>query len=186
MGWDVVHAKHYYKNGQVNRKKNLDEYISWENDICTYRVVKSSMKGSTYYAAVAQTDKDNGEKSVFAVVILTKIDSRDYFNLYYKVIIENYGPCECDCPKGILDLLTPTDSEYADKWREKCRRNLERTRLSDLPVGTKIKFTIWNGEEIELIKRAPAYQFRRNWWYRESNNTYFKSKYIPENFEIAL
>lgn len=31
------------------------------------------------------------------------------------------GPCEAECPVAILDLLTPTDAEYAVAWRERCR-----------------------------------------------------------------
>jgi len=38
------------------------------------------------------------------------------------------GPCECDCPDAILDLLSPTDHDhqYAEEWRARCRDNCRR------------------------------------------------------------
>ena len=36
-------------------------------------------------------------------------------------LTEHMGPCEAECPAVILDLLTPTDTEYAITWRERCR-----------------------------------------------------------------
>jgi hypothetical protein len=38
------------------------------------------------------------------------------------------GPCECDCPDAILDLVTPTDHQYADEWRARCRDNTAERR----------------------------------------------------------
>ena len=57
---------------------------------------------------------------------------------------ETCGPYNCDCPKAILDLLTPTDSEWANKWRQACRETLANkakpNALNKLPIGTVIKF----------------------------------------------
>jgi hypothetical protein len=41
---------------------------------------------------------------------------------------ESMGPCECDCPEHILDLLTPTDREWALRWRARCRANIAARR----------------------------------------------------------
>jgi hypothetical protein len=38
------------------------------------------------------------------------------------------GPCERDCPKAILDLLTPTNHEHAQRWRDDCRANAAARR----------------------------------------------------------
>jgi hypothetical protein len=38
------------------------------------------------------------------------------------------GPCDHDCPAAILDLLTPTDSDWANAWRQKCRARLAKVR----------------------------------------------------------
>ncbi len=38
------------------------------------------------------------------------------------------GPCECDCPEQILNLLTPTTQEYALQWRVRCRASAAARR----------------------------------------------------------
>ena len=38
------------------------------------------------------------------------------------------GPHACDCPEPILDLLTPTDRQYALQWRARCRENTATRR----------------------------------------------------------
>lgn len=38
-------------------------------------------------------------------------------------------PCEDHCPASILSLLSPTDSEYANSWRERCRKNIEAKKI---------------------------------------------------------
>ena len=53
-----------------------------------------------------------------------------------------------------------------------------------LPVGSIIKFKRWDDKEIVLKKMRPSYQFKRPWWYCADNNTYYSSKYIPDEFEI--
>ena len=42
----------------------------------------------------------------------------------YKDMEESMGPYECDCPALILDLLTPTDRDYALHWRARCSENI--------------------------------------------------------------
>jgi len=41
---------------------------------------------------------------------------------------EAMGPCDCDCLDAILDLLTPTDHQYAEEWRARCRNNAAERR----------------------------------------------------------
>jgi hypothetical protein len=48
------------------------------------------------------------------------------------------GPCEDNCPRRILDLLTPTEREHAIEWRRRCAANLER-RDRNLEDGDRIK-----------------------------------------------
>lgn len=186
MGWTGYRAK-YYKNGKVDRKAECDAYFMEGLNRGYYDVLKSSMVGSVYYAAVKPLkrygDKDeNGERvivdiptneqQVFGVVFLTSTDSKNYFNFSYKDMDETVGPCYYDCPKGILDLLTPTDSEWANNWRAKCREQLEKKKnpnsLSKLPVGTIIQVTMpYNTrffKEGDIVKL----QKRQNW---ENNRT---------------
>ena len=46
---------------------------------------------------------------------------REGYIFGYKDMSEDMGPCEAECPVAILDLLTPTDREYALNWRRRCR-----------------------------------------------------------------
>lgn len=178
MGWTSYHATHY-KNGKVDRKAELDENFTWSNDRWITEIIKSRMVGSVYYAAVKKTDiKTNEYEIVGAVVLTCGKDRKDpYFNFGYKDMSEFSGPRYYDCPKSILDLLTPTDSEWALEWRQKCRENLNKPKLKDLPVGTEIKWTYCSDEKI-LIKMAPNGFFKRAWWYRPSTNTYVPSRRI--------
>lgn len=187
MGWTGQSAK-FYKNGKIDRKAECDHILNGENETTLWEVLKSSMRGSTYYAAVKMTDKETGKFEIFAAVFLTSINNRDYFNFNYKDMDETCGPYECDCPKGILDLLTETDSEYAIKWRKRCREKLERKtpgqKLSKLPIGTTIEIN-WNGEPVRLTKMQPCHQFKTPWWYNADNGKYMPKKWLSNiNFTV--
>ena len=183
MGWTSYHATHYTKGGKIDRKTECDNLINYEEDGRSCKVLKSAMNGSTYYAAVEFINKYTGMHEVFAVVFLTRIAMRDYYNFWYKDMKETYGPCECDCPKGILDLLTETDSEWANEWRKRCRERLEEKKnkqnLGKLPVGTIIEI-VFNGKTQRVIKRAPNNQFKTPWWYNPATNRYISKKWIKE------
>lgn len=102
---------------------------------------------------------------------------------------ESSGPCEDHCPASILSLLSPTDSEYANNWRERCRKNIEAKKdphaLKNLPVGAVIRFTLHTGESIELLKHAAAYQFKRPFWFCQSSGRYVPATRIPANYEVV-
>lgn len=178
MGWTYQAAKFYKENGTIDRKAECDGILNYENDARKWEVLKSAMKGGTYYAAVRLTDKTNGTSKVFAAVFLTHTAMRDYYNFGYKDMDETYGPCESECPKGILDMLSETDNKYALEWRARCRENLKsRKTLSSVRIGQVIEFN--NGyETIRVRKMAPAYQFKMPWYFREDNDTYVKKNHI--------
>ena len=182
MGWTSYRATHY-KNGKVDRKAEIDAMWNEHND-GRFTVLKSSMKGATYYGAI----KQNKTNEVFAVVYLTSTDMKDYFNFSYKDMDETMGPYQCDCPKGILDLLTPTDNEVALRWREACREKLKAKKsdnsLSKLPIGSVIKFDNYDGTEMMAYKHPPAYQFKRPFWMIKGKHQYVKLKNIPENYVV--
>lgn len=182
MGWTWYHAE-FYKNGKPDRKAEMDEKFSWEDETKTISVLKSTMRGSVYYAAIQRQDKTNGEKTVTAAVCLTGVDTREWFNFGYKDMDETMGPYESKCPKGILDLLTPIDSEWANQWRARCRENLNKKKRPVPPVGTVIEFTL-RGQTKRAVRHAPAYQFRRPFWYVMSDGKYISAKYLPEDYTI--
>ena len=173
MGWTSYHAS-FYKGNKVDRKMEMDNMFNWEDDARKVEVLKSSMVGGTYYAAVKSHNKTNGYEYVGAVVCLTSIDNKDYFNFAYKDMDETMGPYNYDCPKGILDLLTPTENECANNWRKQCYENITRKKnpnsLNKLPAGTVIKvimpfatnyFDV--GQEVKLVK-CTKYNSNRTEW----------------------
>lgn len=196
MGWTCYKATHYYKNGKVNRKAEVDMLFTQEEHdgsnysggICHYpkmEVIKSSMVGSVYYGAIRSVNTQTGNNRTWGVVVLTSTANLNGFDFAYKDISEDMEPGYYDCPQKILDLLSPTDNEYALVWRRKCREKLAKPKLSELPVGTIIKYKDWNGEDIELIKHPAAYQFKKPFWTIKDGSGYVSTKYIPDDFEIV-
>lgn len=217
MGWTSYRATHYKWVGKgikrsyvVDRKAECDAYFMEGLNRGYYDVLKSSMVGSVYYAAVKPLQRyskdDDGneiivdiptnEQKVFGAVFLTSTDSKDHFNFSYKDMDESYGPCYYDCPKGILDLLTPTDNEYANNWRAKCREQLEKKKnpnaLSKLPEYTVIKVVLpfdtqrhSKGDELTLTKRKWGSRCK---WFINGTNCYFTSrlmKSLEDDYEIV-
>lgn len=86
MGWDYTHATHYTRTGAIDRKAEIDELYTWQNDTRKAEVVRSAMVGSTYYAAIKITELSTGEAETAAAVALTHTNSRDYFNFGVKTM----------------------------------------------------------------------------------------------------
>lgn len=192
MGWTSYHATHY-KNGKVDKKAECDAYWTEGLNAEHFEVVKSSMVGNVYYGAIKALLKRNGkdengkdvyvqipkdEQETFAVVFLTSIDNKDYYNFSYKNMDETMLPYNFDCPIGILNLLSKTDNEYALEWRKKCYdKHNEKSRekknpnsLKNLPVNSRISFvakyeTSANnvGDEIILTK-IEGYHGKAYWY----------------------
>lgn len=183
MGWTFYNAMTDF-NGKVNRKAECDRLMTWNSEQSAGEVLKSTMRGSTYYAALKHTDKRTNEVVNVGVVILTSSDLKSGFNFGYKDMDETMGPGYYDCPKSILNLLSPTDNECALEWRKNCIENAEKKKsswLKNVAIGEKIIYTRFDGTEISLIKHAPAGQFKTWFWYNPSNHTYVSKKYITEN-----
>lgn len=187
MGWDYGMAKHYRKDGSIDRKAECDSAHTWNEESSSARILRSSMVGSTYYAAVERLNKKTGEKRVIGVVCLTRVDRGDFG---MKSMSETMGPCESDCPKSILDLLSPTDDEWALEWRDRCRKRAAERKskptLGKLPIGSIIEFER-NGTTIRLKKQAPAYQFKTPWWMLVSATEfkYWQKRYIPSDYHVV-
>jgi len=94
-------------------------------------VLRSALvKMRVYYAAVEQVVAATDKREVWGAVSLVDYNPRDRegYICGYKDMSEPMGPCECDCPDAILDLLTPTDHQYAEEWRARCRNNAAERR----------------------------------------------------------
>jgi hypothetical protein len=104
MGW--------YTNPDVRSIGEMKDQLDkgWADGAKT---LKSALVGNVYYAAVSRPDG-----SVFASIVL--IDPKDEFAC--KPMTEHGGAYKYGCPKGIIDLLSPTDNHLAWLWRQFCLR----------------------------------------------------------------
>ena len=87
----------------------------------------------------------------------------DPYNWGYKDVCESMGPNEISFPYTWLDLLTPTDSKYANKWRARVKARGEK--LQKATIGSK-----WQGygHTFEIIKRRGPTSFRAKDEYGET------------------
>lgn len=178
MGWTYYRAS-YFKNGKIDRKAECDAEFTGEN----YEVVKSRLVGSTWYAAI----KDKRTDEVWGLVCLTSVDGWDFG---YKDMFEDMGPFCYDCPESILKLLSPTDNEYANEWRTKCRERAEqKKRLENLPVGTHIlvhsngaEWTSGHKGDLELVKRNEG---RTGWQEYHSYHYVGKPTILASGYDIV-
>lgn len=207
MGWTSYHATYYTKQGRVDRKRECDAYWLEGLNAGHFSVVKSSMVGATYYAAIKPLLRRTGhndefepipeeEQEVYAVIFLTTTDQRDYYNFAYKDMDETMGPV-ANCPVSVLDCLSKTDNETAKAWRRACLENAEKTKryhrsrrkLRNLALLTWISFTadqnyangkIPAGKTITLQKRCRG---SKTYW---TDGCYrWPSKFIPADFTVV-
>lgn len=201
MGWVSYYVEPKMRNGRryIDRKEECDRYLTQEpyvdediGYVHKMRVLKSSMVGRTYYAAVENTYQD-GSSEVWAAVILTSTSMREHYNFAYKAMDETMGPGESECPIGILKLLSNTDSEYALDWRKRCyahyEGNRQPTALKNLPVGSRIRIKCKQhytngkgpGDEVLLTKRRLQGR-KRAYWYDDHSK--WPVRIIPNNYEV--
>ena len=148
MGWTGLHRP----KGTTDRDFFAAEF--GEN----FKFLATSSSPTAFYAATENLK--TGE--IFAAICLKRWSRGDYFNFHYKEMDETCGPNETGAPAKILDLLTPTDSEYANGWREKCRARLaaEAAKPKAKPGDTirfakPIEFTDGSSfTELRLEKRS--------------------------------
>lgn len=148
MSWFHYKAKYYKENGEIDRKKEIDNWFNTNSshEFLSFKVLKSSMVNSVYYAAIEQKNNETKETKIFATICLTKVDNKKYFNFSFKEMNEFMGPCEHKCPIGILEILSQTDNAMAIDWRVRCRNyHRKRNIINSLPAygrkNGKIKFT---------------------------------------------
>jgi hypothetical protein len=126
MGW-------LYQNDPIdNPLAYLIDKYNYEGDGHTLHVLDGARVRNTVCLAVRSTDKKTGRSFVFAAVILISNTKRHGFG--YKDMDESMGPCECDCPARIMQLLSPVadlpHAGYAADWRARvaARKDEERRR----------------------------------------------------------
>lgn len=115
MGWTGI---------RIN-KEDIADHIKgiWHSSLDNNRfeVVSQIAYGSTFYQAVRNNDTD----TVFACVVLTSYEKGE---LIYKEITEDMGPGQyAGVTKKFMGLLSKTDNEYANQWREKALLHINHT-----------------------------------------------------------
>lgn len=117
-----------------------------------------SYMGATYMAA----RNPKNPEVVFALVILTHWRAKDWFNFGYKDMDETMGPVEDNCPRSILDRLTPTDSQWANEWRARCRAKLDQARpVKGQAIRFKTPLLFTDGERADLFTLIERNTFQR-------------------------
>ena len=146
MGWDFSH-----------RTKGMSNREFFTKDWKGITIHADSTIENVWYAA-AEHESEPGK--IFALVYLISRAPNSYFNFGYKSQSEDMGPNASKAPAKILDLLSPTDNEYALAWRERCRSHAEfkasRPSLAGLKHGDvvilhrKMQFT--NGASLDRFE----------------------------------
>ena len=136
MGWLYVN-----KEPGVTAREYLSKELEWENK----HMRQCALDGAVVnfregYFAVEQTNTD-GSREVYALIYLLNYCPKSYYNFGYKSMHESAGPYMYNCPERILKLLTPTDSKWANGWREKCWERIRQAKARPrLKKGLIIQF----------------------------------------------
>ena len=122
MGWTYSHKPKWQ-----TVQSFLEERFNCVNESGSWKILKC--KSSIREAYIALEVIHTGQpRRVVGVVCLLGYDKKSHYNFGYKDMDEGMGPYSYNCPAEILDMLTPTDNEYALKWREKCRETLRKNK----------------------------------------------------------
>ena len=135
-------------------RKSLVRHLVEGNGVKT---LKSCSVGNNLWTVQEYTTNE-GEQVHFACLYLIKgppYGRDDGHGWGYKDVDETMGPNEISFPYTWLDLLTPTDSKYANEWRARVKARGEK--LQKATVGSK-----WQGygHTFEIIKRRSPTSFR--------------------------
>lgn len=143
MGWTST----YRRPGQKLTDFFIAEGLLSASPNATTRrsVLDSALVAYTeYYAAVEDLDTVTGARHVWCATIKVHMVPRGSFNFDFKDMDETMGPYMYRCPRRILDLLTPTNSKFAQEWRaanytEIARRAAQtaRRRLQQLTAAAQ-------------------------------------------------
>lgn len=147
MGWTTT-----YKDKSTSAKEYIEKnLLVWSSNDYEYTVLDGGVvKFHTYYGAVQKVEKATGVREVFAVVILLSYYKNQYHNFGYKDMCESMGPVQSECPARILNLLTETESEYANEWRQRCWDNINSKK--NRPKIIKDNILKYGGKEYKVLE----------------------------------
>lgn len=131
--WIVKNIVHYKEKPCGYRMKKVADTKAEFQDIWGDRIVAAVSVGTVIYSALRD---DDGK--IFGCA--TPICSHPHSDcISYKNIKETEYPLYFDCPLSILGLLSPTDNETANKWRQMCIEYPARKAfLNNIEDGTPV------------------------------------------------
>lgn len=116
---------------------SLIEFVRSQVESDRIKIVDHSVKGSTVYLACECKWLDGKAETIGMVCITSKHGDERCI----KEVTECMGPYETECPLRIINKLSPTNSEYANQWRERCRAYAaSQSGSKRLKVGQAIEF----------------------------------------------
>lgn len=139
MGWDGS-----YKPSNVSLKQLIISKINGSGEKYSHRVVKICVRPFTAaYAAVERTCLATGDKEIYGLVVAIRHEKGGY--VATKEMDESMHPYFYECPADILDILSPTNDQSAQSWREKCRglltaREALKSDLNSAKEGAVFRF----------------------------------------------
>jgi hypothetical protein len=167
LGWLI------YSRPPANVQDEINRICTFETDTQSATPIKACRVGAVWYVAV-QTKMKHGApppddyqvddlgQFTFAAIIKTRRD-RDGWG--YRAIEEVAGPPYSLAPRYLIEMLSPTKSDWANAWRDRCLVNVaHRSRqLNDgdiIALTTPMQFT--DGRKRSTFKvikeKPPGYQ----------------------------
>lgn len=167
MGWLWTHKPRHIK--PLDFIINHTGALTWSSPQRehNYKVIDAALVGlRTAYFAVEQVHRGTGERRVWAAIFLLGYAPKNRHNFGWKDMDETCGPYEASCPERILKLLTPTDNQYANDWRQRCWEKIERRRA--LPKVVKGAVIVYRGRRYTAETRL-----HRSWLVRGDDHTVY-------------
>lgn len=130
MGWTYV-QKQYATIDEFFEKSYLSDNYEF--------LGKGYLVNLTEYYRAIRNKKTN---QIFALVCL--IDLSNKWQIGYKDMTEDMGPCVYNCPKKVLDIIEQCEPscKWAKEWREKCHEVLnKRQKAKGLKNGDIVQFS---------------------------------------------
>lgn len=190
MGWLTYPATCFKSNGEVDRKAQMDKtYLVGNHGM--FKILKSTMIGSTYFAAVAvvkEKKKINGEtvyidvpeskQKVDLAIYLTSVNG-DYFS---EKSVDDYR-----CPQSIFKLCNMIPEANQKEYWEYQEEIKRMRQLGKFPLGAKIKAKIVTGEELILVRGLC--RIRKNGkigphWLNETHTKYVNNRDILPDYVL--
>jgi len=122
-------------------RAEIERLCTHDDEERSTRTVRICRDGSIWTVAVEMTLKNGSEvpdgyqpdengKFTFGAVFRTR---KDHGGWGYRLDEENVGPEFARAPKSLIDILSPTSSDWANSWRKRCLENAARRarRLKD-------------------------------------------------------